>query len=227
MGRWLRWLCFQRTWIRFPERTRQLLPSAASDPGGSTPSLDLPGYQVHTWCTDFHAGRTLLHIKQIKKKLSVLSQPPMMLIKHDWILKLSLHPEHGEGAVDGLMVWFLYKKDGNCISPLSSVPTPNRPTRKPKSGDTGRFCVFEPLPTLCKPVPGVSLFTEKKEKMWTIPTGEAAHQRGTGPLRSQVSWPRHCRHLTWGGRSSSCRSRGVDISSKITRHLKAEPTSED
>lgn len=91
----------------------------------------------------------------------------MMLIKQNWISKLSLHLEHGEGAVKGLTVWFPYNKDGNYIPPLSSVPTPNRPTRKPKSRDTGCSCVFEHLPTLCKPVPGFSLFTKKKQRCGT------------------------------------------------------------
>lgn len=91
----------------------------------------------------------------------------MVLIKQNWLSKLSLHPELGEGAAKGLTVWFPYNKCGNYIPPLSSVPIPNRPTRKPKSRDTGRSCVFEHLPALCKPVPGFSLFTKKKQRCGT------------------------------------------------------------
>lgn len=44
------------------EPTCQLTTIYNSAPGDLTPSYDLCGHQVHTWCTDIHAGKLLRHI---------------------------------------------------------------------------------------------------------------------------------------------------------------------
>jgi hypothetical protein len=53
---------FQRTQVPFPEYVCQLTTSVTLVPGDLVASFGLLGHQACKWCTDIHAGRTLMQL---------------------------------------------------------------------------------------------------------------------------------------------------------------------